>query len=384
MSSSSRSLLLSCQFAIFVALMVGLTGCSIWKGDAAKPKPVDLGVNVPLLGVRQAWTSKIGTTHGMPLVIQVRSSIVTVASADGVVAEIDARTGRDLWRTSLGESLIAGVGSDGRWTAVVSSRNEVVVLESGRESWHRRLPTQAYTAPLVAGGRVFVLGADRTITAFDAKSGNRLWSQSRQGESLVLRQPGVLMAVGDTLVVGISGRLVGLSPENGVVRWEVPLASPRGSNDVERLVELVAPVSRVGNLVCARAFQVAVGCVNAARGSLDWVQKAAGSQGIDGDKESFFGAESNGVVVAWRRNDGLRLWSNDRLQHRRLTAPLLLGRSVIFGDDAGFVHLLSREDGKPLNRIQTDGSGIAITPVVAAETLIVVTNNGNIFGYRPD
>lgn len=379
-----RMALASGRSAVLLALVAAMAGCSFWGGGDAKPKPVDLGANVPVLGVRQAWVAKIGAMQGMSLVVDVRGTAINLASADGVVAGIDARTGGDLWRLSLGEPLAAGVGSDGKWSAVVSRGNEVIVLEAGRELWRRRLASQVYTAPLVAGARVFVLGADRSIVAFDAKSGQRLWSQSRPGEPLVLRQPGILTAVGDTLIAGLSGRLVGLNPDTGTVRWEAPLASPRGTNDVERLVELVAPFSRVDGSVCARAFQAAVGCVNAARGSVEWVQKANGGQGIHGNDAVLFGTESNGVVVSWRRADGARLWTSERLQYRKLTAPLLLGRSVVIGDDAGLVHLLSRDDGAPLNRMQTDGSGIAATPVVAADTMVVVTRNGNVYGYRPD
>ncbi|HYP67504.1 MAG TPA: outer membrane protein assembly factor BamB [Thiobacillaceae bacterium] len=379
-----RMALASGRSAVLLALVAAMAGCSFWGGGDAKPKPVDLGANVPVLGVRQAWVAKIGAMQGMSLVVDVRGTAINLASADGVVVGIDARTGGDLWRVSLGEPLAAGVGSDGKWSAVVSRGNEVIVLEAGRELWRRRLASQVYTAPLVAGARVFVLGADRSIVAFDAKSGQRLWSQSRPGEPLVLRQPGILTAVGDTLIAGLSGRLVGLNPDTGTVRWEAPLASPRGTNDVERLVELVAPFSRVDGSVCARAFQAAVGCVNAARGSVDWVQKANGGQGIHGNDAVLFGTESNGVVVSWRRADGARLWTSERLQYRKLTAPLLLGRSVVIGDDAGLVHLLSRDDGAPLNRMQTDGSGIAATPVVAADTMVVVTRNGNVYGYRPD
>src|SRR5690606_25399035 len=158
------------------------------------------------------------------------------------------------------------------------------------------LAAQVFTPPLVAGGRVFVLGADRSVAAFDAASGRKLWSQQRTGEPLVLRQSGVLMPVGDTLVAGFSGRMVGLNPDNGSVRWEAPIASPRGTNDVERLVELVGRTSRVGENVCARAFQAAVGCVNTARGAVTWVQPASGAEGIHGDDETVFGAESNGSV----------------------------------------------------------------------------------------
>lgn len=368
-----------------VVLAASLAGCSLWSGGgSAKPAPADLGANVAVLGVRQAWTARVGNVAGLPLDVHALGNVVTVASSDGVVAAIDARTGGDVWRTTLGEPLSAAVGSDGKSAAVVSRNNALIVLEAGRERWRETLAAQVFTPPLVAGGRVFVLSADRSVSAYDATTGRRLWAQQRPGEALVLRQAGVLLAVGDTLVVGLSGRLVGLNPDNGSVRWEAPLASPRGTNDVERLVELVGRTSKVGDSVCARSFQAAVGCVNTARGSVAWTQPASGAEGVHGDADALFGVESNGTVLAWRRSDGSRLWGVDRLKHRKLTAPLLLGRSVVIGDDTGLVHLLSRTDGSPLNRIATDGSGIAAAPAVAADTLVVVTRNGSIYGFRPD
>ncbi|WP_237707281.1 outer membrane protein assembly factor BamB [Acidovorax sp. NO-1] len=361
-----------------------LAGCSLWGGGSSKPVPADLGANVAVLGVRQAWTARIGNVSGLPLEIHSAGSVVTVASSDGVVAAIDARTGADLWRVALSEPLSAGVGSDGKSAAVVARSNALIVLDGGRERWRQPLGAQVFTPPLVAGGRVFVLSADRSLSAFDALTGRKLWSLQRPGEPLILRQSGVLLAAGDTLVTGFSGRLVGLNPDNGSVRWEAPLASARGTNDVERLVELVGRTSRVEESICARAFQAAVGCVNAARGSVSWTLPASGAEGVHGDGEALFGAESNGTVTAWRRGDGSRLWSTDRLKHRKLTAPLLLGRSVVVGDETGLVHLLSRTDGSPLNRISTDGSGIAAAPAVAADTLVVVTRNGGVYGFRPD
>ncbi|WP_426304580.1 outer membrane protein assembly factor BamB [Acidovorax facilis] len=365
-------------------LVATLAGCSLWNSGSSKPMPADLGANVAVLGVRQAWTARIGSVAGLPLDVHSAGNVVTVASSDGVVAAIDARTGGDVWRVALSEPLSAGVGSDGKSAAVVSRSNTLIVVDAGRERWRQSLAAQVFTPPLVAGGRIFVLSADRSLAAFDAVSGRKLWSQQRPGEPLVLRQAGVLLAVGDTLVAGFSGRVVGLNPDNGSVRWEAPLASARGTNDVERLVELVGRTSRVGDSICARAFQTAVGCVNAARGAVTWTQPASGADGVHGDGEALFGAEGNGTVMAWRRSDGSRLWATDRLKHRKLTAPLLLGRSVVVGDDTGLVHLLSRTDGSPLNRISTDGSGIAAAPAVAADTLVVVTRNGGVYGFRPD
>jgi outer membrane protein assembly factor BamB len=69
--------------------------------------------------------------------------------------------------------------------------------------------------------------------------------------------------------------MTGVDPLAGTVRWEVPIGSPRGANEVERLADLVGPALRVGNTLCARSFQAAVGCVDGDRGNLLWHATAA-------------------------------------------------------------------------------------------------------------
>jgi outer membrane assembly lipoprotein YfgL len=366
--------------ALATFILGSLVSCST---TADKPKPIALAPNPGLLGVRLAWSSKIGTVD-FPLEVNVNAKTVTVASSDGVVASFDSSTGESLWRANVGAQISAGVGGDGHTSAIVTRANELVALDAGRQLWRQKLSAQGFTAPLVAGGRVFVLTADRSITAFDAESGQKLWSQQRPSESLVLRQAGVLLAAGDTLVAGLSGRLVGINPSNGAVRWESPIASPRGTNDIERLVDLVGRVSRNGEVVCARAFQAAVGCVDVGRGNLLWAKPAFGYVGVHGDDKSVFGVESDGKVMAWRRTDGERVWLSERLRYHNLTAPLVLGRAIALGDETGLVHWLSREDGTALTHLATDGSAVISAPALSAGTLVVVTRSGGVFGFKPD
>ncbi len=346
-------------------------------------KPADLGPNPALLGVRAAWISKISRVD-FPLQAKVIGNTLALAAGDGLVLSLDARNGAVLWRTQVGAPIAAGVGSDGKYSAVVTRDNELVVLDAGQEIWRAGLTAQVFTAPLVAGERVFVLSADRSVAAFDARSGRKLWQQQRPGEALVLRQAGILTAVGNTLVVGLSGRLVGMNPLNGNTLWEATLAAPRGINDIERLVDLVAGTARQGNEVCARAFQASVACVDTVRGAVTWRRAAAGALGLDGDDRLVYGVESDGRVLAWQRTSGEPVWTSDRLRYRNLSAPLVLGRSVVMGDGTGLVHFLSRVDGTTLTRLTTDGSAIGVTPVVAAGTLVVVTNNGGVYGFQPE
>ncbi|RZI69428.1 outer membrane protein assembly factor BamB [Variovorax guangxiensis] len=360
-------------------VIAALAACS----GTAKPKPAELAANPALFGVRQAWTVRVPKTD-FALQTNVSGDTVTVAGADGTVVAIDSRSGQENWRANVGTPLTAGVGSDGAVAAVITQDNELVALQAGKVLWRQRLTAQAFTAPLVAGRRVFVQTADRTVSAWDGQTGRRLWAQQRTAENLVLRKPGVLMAVGDTLITGIGGRLAGLNPANGSSRWESPIAAPRGTNDVERLVDLTGSVSRVGDNVCARAYYANVGCVDATRGTLLWTKPASGAEGVSGDDRFVYGTESNGSVVAWRRADGERAWSSDLLKYRALTAPLAVGRSLVIGDESGLLLLVSREDGSLLNRLTPDGSAIVTAPVLAGNTVVVVTRNGGVFGYRPE
>ena len=356
-----------------------LAACS---SGPEKPKPAELGPVAALMGTRLAWSAQVGEGHAS-LTPQVAGGRVFVASGAGTVAALDAGTGQEAWRLNLNARIAAGVGADGHTAAVVTQNNELVAMADGRELWRVRLPARTFTAPLVAGKRVFVLTADRTVTAFDGSNGARLWSQNRPAEPLVLSQSGVLLAVGDMLVAGLSGRLAGLNPLNGAVRWEAPIATSRGTNEVERLVDLVGPASRIGASVCVRAYAAAVGCVDTNRGTVNWTRAAQGATGVHGDDRLVFGVESDGQLLAWQRATGEPAWSLDRLKYRDLSAPTALGRVVAVGDGGGLVHLISREDGSEMTRLTTDGSPILSAPVLAGDALVVQTRNGGVYAWQP-
>ena len=64
------------------------------------------------------------------------------------------------------------------------TERRLVAVENGQVKWRQPIGARVATAPLVAGGRVFVLGVDRAIQAFDASDGARLWQVARPGDPL--------------------------------------------------------------------------------------------------------------------------------------------------------------------------------------------------------
>jgi outer membrane protein assembly factor BamB len=355
-----------------------LAGCA-----ADKPSPKPLEPLEPKLAVRMVWGERVDGIK-FPLSIAVNGNVFTVAGDDGTVLALDAATGRTIWRAEVGTGLSAGVGSDGRFAAVVTRGGELVVVQAGKVVWRKELGLRVSSAPLVAGERVFVLAVDRSVHAFDVLDGRRLWSTRRPGDPLTLAHAGALLPFGDTLLVGQGPRLAGLDPLKGSVRWEVAVATPRGTNEVERLADLVGPVVRTGKLVCSRAFQSAVGCVDGERGTLVWSKNAGGVHGIAGDEQMLYGADASDRLSAWRVASGEVVWSSEAMLYRGLTAPLRAGKALVFGDAEGLVHWLSPEKGEALLRLPTDGSPVAAAPAVAGTTMLVATRNGGLFGFRPE
>jgi outer membrane assembly lipoprotein YfgL len=361
-----------------LAVVLLAAGCS-----SDKPKPAPLQSLEPRIAGRQVWQARVDSIR-FPLAVAALGDRFVAAGSDGTVVALQAETGRELWRASAGAPLTAGVGSDGRFASVVTRDNEVVTFDAGRIVWRQRVPSRVVTPPLVAGERVFVMSVDRVVHAFDALDGRRLWMLQRPGDALTLFQGGVVMPYRNSLLVGQGARLTAVDPLRGSVLWEVPLASPRGTNEVERLADLLGPALRNGDRVCARAFQAAVGCADASRGTLLWSRNTGGVAAIGGDAERIFGADASSRVTAWRAASGETLWTYEGLVNRQLSGALAVGTSVVFGDLEGYVHFLAAADGQPQLRLATDGSPVVGAPVLSGSTILVTTRNGGLFAFRPN
>jgi len=365
--------------AAAVACIGALAACS----STTKPKPTPLEEFKPQIAGKVVWTARVDGVK-FPLTVAVNAGKFTLAGDDGRVVALAADNGRELWSANVGAKIAAGVGSDGRYAAVVTRDNELVTLDGGKPLWRATLPSRVETAPLVAGERVFVMGVDRIVRAFDAIDGRKLWTLDRPGDALTLAKGGVVAAFKDTLIVGQGPRLAGVDPLKGSVRWEVAVASPRGTNEVERLADLIGPVARVGDVLCVRSFQSAVGCVNAETGALVWTKNVGGSDSVAADPQFVFGADASDRITAWRAPNGDVAWTSDKLLYRGLTGPLTVGKTAVFGDSEGFVHFLARADGGMLLRLPTDGSPVASPPVLSGTTMLVVTQKGGVFAFRPE
>jgi outer membrane protein assembly factor BamB len=373
--------------AIAALLMAG--ACSTveqlnpFSSSTPKIKPTELATIQPTAELKSLWQVAVGSAGEFSFSPAVVGDSVYAAARDGSVARFDG--GRQAWRTAAGQTLSGGVGSDGKLVVVGTPKGEVLAFDAatGRDLWKARVSSEVLAAPAVEDGLVVVRSGDSRIFGFDAVDGKRRWVYQRSTPALSLRSNvGVVMAGRVTLAGFPGGKLLAIANNNGAAVWEVTVALPKGSTELERVADVTSLPVPSGNTVCAAAFQGRVACFDAASGNTLWSRDMSSSAGLDVDSRHVYVTDDKGAVHALDRSSGASIWKQDKLAQRGLTRPLALGSHVAVADFQGVVHLLRREDGAFAARTTTDGSAVRAEPVRFGQGLMVQTVNGGLYALE--
>jgi outer membrane protein assembly factor BamB len=361
-----------------------MAACSSTKDERRVPTP--LTEFKPVLDVQQAWKASVGKAGRYLFSPVAVGNAVYAAGANGSVAKIDAQTGQDLWRVKLHDDLSAGVGSDGTLTAVGGLKGDVYVLGAdGKQLWTAKAPGEIISPPLVGNGLVVVRTVDGQIVAFNAQTGEQKWNYRNRAVPLNLRVSSGMTFAGDAAVLAgfPGGAFAAINLQTGDNYWQTPVSYPKGVTEVERINDVTGPPTLVGSETCAVTFQGQIGCFDANSGRALWEKAFSSASGLAQDDRAVVAADDWSVVSAFDVTSGAPLWKNDTLKNRELGVPFILGHAAVLGDYQGYVHFLSRDDGTLVARMKTDGSAINAAPVLAGETLVVQTRDGDLYGYRP-
>lgn len=115
-----------------------------------------------------------------------------------------------------------------------------------------------------------------------------------------------------------------------------------------------------------------------------WTRNVGGTRGVSTDAVMTVAADGSDRISAWGTPTGDVIWTADQFLNRKLSAPLVTDKAVIFGDSEGYVHFLSRDKGQTIQRLSTDSSGVAAAPVRLGNVVLIATRNGKLFALRLD
>jgi outer membrane protein assembly factor BamB len=378
-------------FSFLTIVLLGLNGCGTVKGwleeESYEIPPTELVEFTAEYTPAKVWATDTGDgsrSDYSDIAVWLQSGMAVVVDYEGDINAYNAETGKRLWQASLDVPVITGAGGGEGLILIGTQEGEILALneKNGQLVWKQQLTSEVLAPPKAAQGVVVARTADGKMRGLSTKDGKVLWNYQRKVPLLSLRGASAAVLADDKVVAGYAnGKLVALSIKDGEVLWEKSVAVPRGRSELDRLVDIDSdPVIKEG-IVYAVAYHGQVAAFDLESGQKLWSRDMSSRSGLDV-------AEINNVYVSddqdyvWALQGQNALWRQARLLRRKLTAPVVVGNQVVVGDFEGYVHWLSRDDGRFVARTTISKSAIRSKPVVKDGLLYILANDGELTVFR--
>ncbi len=351
----------------------------------------------------RAWSANAGSGSSdwerltaQPVVAEGR---IFTMDTEGEVRAFDVNNGARLWVVETvpedeDEGVIGGgVAYYGGTLFVSSGAAQIIALDgaSGNELWRQSLAAPMRIGPTVTAGRVFAVTVDNQLHVLAADDGRKLWTHSGITETAALLGSGSVAVEAGTVVVPYSsGELVALRVENGRAVWSDTLAAVRRVDAVSALADIRGnPVIDRG-LVFAISHSGRMVAIDQRTGIRVWDKTIGGVETPWAAGDFLYVLTNVAELVCLSRRDGRIRWirslpryedEEDKEDPIFWVGPLLAGDRLIVAGSTGDMISVSPYDGSVLGIVELS-DGVAITPVVADDTLYVLTEDADLIAFR--
>jgi len=354
------------------------------------------------LGV--AWTVSIGRGSGKdgrlgggPVVAE--GKIFTMDTT-GTVRAFSAENGGQLWSTRFGDvgdnarSIYGGgVAYDAGKVYATNGIGYVASLDAttGAQAWVVKPGGPLRGEPSVDGGSVYVMSQDNQIYSLKTADGSTNWSNAAALEIAGVFGSAAPSIGQGTVVAGFSsGELNAYRYENGRQVWQDALSRTTMSTSVASLSDIDADAVIDNGVVYAVGQGGRMVALDLFSGQRIWELNFAGiaTPWVAGDW--LFAVNDKGQLISIARRTGKIRWINQLPRYRdqkdrkgpiTYVGPILAGERLIVAGSNGALINVSPVDGSFQSQVDLD-DGVSFQPVVANNTLYLLTDSGRLIAYR--
>lgn len=351
---------------------------------------------------KRIWSKSIGSgSNKIPLTTQpiVVAGVIFTLDSRNKLRAIRSDNGREIWAHSMkdkeeGDDVIPGGIAFSAGTLFVTNGFKQLIAvdpQQGKTLWTADLPAPSRAAPSALDGRVFVSTLDSRLLAFDAKTGQSLWDQQGFSESTTLLGASV-PAVNSNIVVPAysSGEVYALRVENGAVAWTDNLAATRRTGALSTISDIKAlPVIDRG-IIYAVSFSGLMVAIDQRTGQRIWQREIGGAQTPWVSGNLVFVITKEQKLVALERETGSISWVTELPAYKNKSqrtdpitwnGPILAGGRLMIFSSHGKAFDIDPQDGRKIRGWATRAN-VHIPPIIAKQTLYLLSDNGTLYAYR--
>lgn len=357
----------------------------------------------PAWNARIDGSSKRARLAAAPVVADGKLFVMDI---DGRVHAFDAATGREQWVRQVGSEkeirasragfkvlFGGGVSYEGGKLYATNGRGDVAMLDAstGDPGWTVRPGGPLRGAPTVANGNVYVVSQDNQLFALKVEDGSVVWNEAATLELAGVFGVAAPAAGSGTVVAGFSsGELNAYRYENGRIVWQDALSRTSISTAVASLVDIDA------DPVIDRGIVYAVGqggrmvALELNTGQRVWELSVAGISTPWVAGEWIFVVTDDARLLCIARSSGKVRWITQLDRWRKAkskkgpvswTGPVLGGGRLILASTEGKLVNVDPATGKILTSTKAGGP-VYLPPIIANETLYILTEEGRITAWR--
>ncbi len=354
---------------------------------------------------RLAWSVPIGAGDGRKQRINTRPVV-----ADGKIFTLDSAArvsavspvGQALWHCDLvpardDEDQATGGGmayADG--VLYVSSGFGVLTAldaNTGKQIWRQELDATGSGVPTIHDGLIYLVAGDDTGWAIHTKDGRIAWQiEGAPSPSNVLGAPAPVVTKDLVIFAFGSGDLVATFRRGGLRRWSASVAGQRVGSTLARISDVTGEPVLVGERAYVGNHSGRTVAFDTTNGDRIWTAQEGAIGPVWPAGNSLFQISDRNQLLRLDAKSGEVIWAvdlpgylKDKPGKRSAVVahygPIVTGGQVLIASNDGLLRLFDPRDGSLSQSIEIPG-GATAAPVVAGNTLYVVSSKGNLLAFR--
>ncbi len=342
-------------------------------------------------GRRNRITADPVVAGGRVFTLDSEARVSAVSTTGQVIWTRDLIPMNDAGRDASGGGLAYGAGK----VFVSSGFGFLTALDAatGQEVWQQNLRTTGTGSPTVYGDLVYLVSGDEVAWALDINNGRIKWQLSgTPNNNNVLGAPAPAVSEKYVVFAFGSGEVQGAFRRGGLRRWDSQLAGKRLGFSTASVTDITSDPVIDGNRIYVGSHAGRTIALDLNNGDRLWTAPDGPLNPVWPAGDSIFMISDRNELLRISARDGQRLWGQElpfftKKKPRRQNeifahhGPIIAGGRLIVASNDGQMRFFNPQSGQLLGTMPLPG-GATTNPVVAGNTLYVISTKGQLLAFR--